>query len=71
MRDQAIQNALKWHPEQSVSDGNILVGASPTHVAVNFNNTPGQENTMIILRRVDAAALLCLLQSILDKVPPQ
>jgi len=63
MKEKAIQNALKYNVGQSVSDGNMVVGHATNYVAVAFNQTTHNQNTLLVLQKNDAIALMTLLLS--------
>jgi hypothetical protein len=65
MRDQAIDNALHYKTGASFSDGNIVVGVSPGHVAIAFNNTVGQEHQLVPMTKATALSVMALLSSAL------
>jgi hypothetical protein len=62
-KDAAIQNTLDYKDGFTFSDGNIIVGVSNDHVAVNFNNTEHNQNSLLVLDLRAARALLALLHA--------
>jgi len=68
MRDQAIQNALHYKANGSTSDGNMVVGFDGDHVAVAFNQTENNKNSLVVLRLDDAAILHTLLGKALEQL---
>lgn len=65
MRNTAIKNALERTEGASFSNGVMVVGTSSSHVAIAFNDTPGQENQIVPLAKGDATQLMVLLASAL------
>lgn len=61
MKDQAIQAALEKTEGKSFSYENMVVGISPDHVAIAFNDTPYNQNQIVALRQRDAQELFSLL----------
>jgi len=68
-KDYAISITLHPRPhdftnEVTVSDGNIVLGCSKDHVAIAFNNTEYNQNSLVVLTLKDAEILKILLTSI-------
>lgn len=63
--NEAIQNALNPQEGKSISEGNIVVGVSDTHVAISFVNIPSGQNAITCLEKWDARNLLMLLNQVI------
>jgi hypothetical protein len=68
-KDFAVQTALKptkfnFADGSAASDGNIVLGISKDHVAISFNNTEYNQNSLVTLTMKDAETLKTLLNSI-------
>lgn len=68
-KDAAINKAVKptmadFDNDTAKSDGNVVVASSSDHLAIAFNNSEYNQNTVLVLTAQEALILKILLNSI-------